>query len=76
MAEPSGSTSPLTDDISTQARYSLINQSLSLAPALMDCSPTNPPPGCLANGEASAAVKQTVLNGPLWISSVGSSAHL
>jgi outer membrane protein insertion porin family len=66
-------TSPVTDDISTQARYSLTNQSLSLAPVLMDCSPTNPPPGCLANGEASAVVKQAALNGPYWTSSVGSS---
>jgi outer membrane protein insertion porin family len=63
---------PLTDNISAEARYSIVRQSLSLSPALMDCSPTNPPPGCYANGEASAPVKQAVLNGPTWTSAVGS----
>jgi outer membrane protein insertion porin family len=62
---------PLSDNLSAGVRYSLINQSLSLAPSLMDCSPANPPPACFANGEASAAVKQAALNGPLWISSIG-----
>ena len=38
----------------------------------MDCSPGNPPPGCYANGEASLPVKQAVLNGPAWVSAVGS----
>jgi outer membrane protein insertion porin family len=63
---------PIVDGLNTEARYSLVNQSLSLNPALMDCSPANPPPGCFANGEASAAVKQAVLNGAQWVSSVGS----
>jgi outer membrane protein insertion porin family len=64
---------PLMDGVTSEARYSLTNQSLSLNPALMDCSPANPPPGCMANGEASDAVKQAVLNGPQWVSTVGSS---
>ena len=64
---------PLTDNVTSEARYSLVNQSLSLAPNLMDCAPANPPPGCFANGEASAAVKQVVLNGAQWISMVGTS---
>jgi outer membrane protein insertion porin family len=56
---------PVTDTVSTEARYSLVNQSLSLAPSLMDCLP---PHDCVA---ASAAVKQAVLNGPAWVSDAG-----
>ena len=63
---------PVADGLTSEARYSLVNQGLSLDPALMDCSATNPPPACLYNGEASAAIKQAVLNGPQWVSSVGS----
>jgi outer membrane protein insertion porin family len=62
---------PLTDGITSETRYSLVNQNLSLNPALMDCSAANPPPVCMFNGEASAAVKQAALNGPQWISTVG-----
>jgi outer membrane protein insertion porin family len=62
----------LSDNLSAQLGYSLVNRSLSLAPALMDCSPANPPPGCFANGEASAPVKQAALSGPTWTSAVGS----
>ncbi|HXW27554.1 MAG TPA: outer membrane protein assembly factor BamA, partial [Xanthobacteraceae bacterium] len=58
---------PLTDELGTQWRYSLYNQSLSLAPNLAPCSPSNPPP-C---GEASLPVQQAALNGPAWVSSVG-----
>jgi outer membrane protein insertion porin family len=64
-------TAPVTDTISTEARYSITRQTLSLSPALTDCSPANPPPGCYANGEASAPVKQAALNGPTWTSAVG-----
>jgi outer membrane protein insertion porin family len=63
---------PLTDNLTTEARYSLTRQTTSLDPAFMDCSPTNPPPGCYANGEASLPIKQAVLNGPSWTSAVGS----
>jgi outer membrane protein insertion porin family len=63
---------PLLDGVTARARYSLMNQSLSLDPALMDCSSANPPPVCMYNGEASAAVKQAVLNGPQWVSTIGS----
>ena len=62
---------PVTDTVSTEARYSLVRQTLTLGPALTDCSPANPPPGCYANGEASAPVKQAALNGPTWTSAVG-----
>jgi outer membrane protein insertion porin family len=62
---------PLTDNLTTEARYSIMSQRLSLDPALMDCSASNPPPTCFANGEASAAVKQAVLNGPVLTSAVG-----
>jgi outer membrane protein insertion porin family len=62
---------PLTEEVGVQWRYSLYNQGLSLAPALTDCSPSNPPPGCYANGEASLPAKQAALNGPAWVSSVG-----
>jgi outer membrane protein insertion porin family len=62
----------LNDQLGVQYRYSIYNQSTTLAPALMDCSPSNPPPGCYANGEASVPVKQAVLAGPAWVSSIGS----
>jgi outer membrane protein insertion porin family len=66
---------PLTEELGVQWRYSIYNQSTSLSPALMDCSPGNPPPGCYANGEASLPVKQAVLNGPTWVSAVGSTVN-
>jgi outer membrane protein insertion porin family len=65
----------LTEELGVQWRYSIYNQSTSLAPGLMDCSPGNPPPGCYANGEASLPVKQAVLNGPAWVSAVGSTVN-
>jgi outer membrane protein insertion porin family len=65
----------LTEDMGVQWRYSIYNQSTSLRPALMDCSPGNPPPGCYANGEASLPVKQAALNGPAWVSAVGSTVN-
>jgi outer membrane protein insertion porin family len=65
----------LTDDLGVQWHYSIYNQSTSLSPALMDCSPGNPPPGCYANGEASLPVKQAVLAGPAWVSAVGSTVN-
>jgi outer membrane protein insertion porin family len=65
----------LTEEMGVQWRYSIYNQSTSLSPALMDCAPGNPPPGCYANGEASLPVKQAVLAGPAWVSAVGSSVN-
>src|SRR6266568_972124 len=62
---------PLTEQVGTQLRYSLYRQRITLDPALTDCTPANPPPGCYANGEASVPVKQAVLNGPAWVSSIG-----
>ena len=55
---------PLTDNLSTEMRYSLISQNLSLAPALLNCAP----PTCIS---ASAAVKQAALNGPTFTSAIG-----
>jgi outer membrane protein insertion porin family len=55
---------PLTDSLSTEMRYSLISQHLSLAPAFLNCTP----PTCIA---ASAAVKQAALNGPTFTSAIG-----
>src|SRR5262249_48220806 len=63
---------PVTDEVSGEIRYSLVRQTMSLNPLLMDCSAANPPPTCFANGEASAVVKQTVLDGPRWTSAAGS----
>jgi outer membrane protein insertion porin family len=56
---------PITDTLGSEVRYSLVNQSLSLDPALMDCLP---PHNCVA---ASAEVKQAVLDGPSWVSAAG-----
>jgi len=61
----------LNENLGTQWRYSLYNQRTSLSPNLMDCSPSNPPPGCYANGEASIPVKQAALAGPAWVSMAG-----
>jgi outer membrane protein insertion porin family len=55
---------PLTENLSAGLRYSLTSQSLSLAPALLNCVP----PACVS---ASAAVKQAALNGPTLISTMG-----
>jgi outer membrane protein insertion porin family len=63
---------PLTEEVGTQWRYSLYNQSLSLAPNLMGCfPPDNPPPGCSNLGAASLPVRQAALNGSAWVSTVG-----
>ncbi len=67
--------SALTEDLGMQWRYSIYNQRTTLTPALMDCSPSNPPPGCYANGEASVPIKQAALAGPAWVSSVGTTIN-
>jgi outer membrane protein insertion porin family len=56
---------PVTDTVSAEARYSIVNQSSSLDPALLTCVPGT---GCTS---ASAEVKQAVLNGPAWLSMAG-----
>jgi outer membrane protein insertion porin family len=56
---------PVADNLSSEIRYSILRQSLSLSPALLLCSP----PNCLS---ASAPVKQAALNGPVFTSAVGS----
>jgi outer membrane protein insertion porin family len=67
---------PINDSTTGDLHYSIVRQSTSLNSALMDCSPAFPPPACFANGEASAAVKQSVLDGPTYVSAIGSTiAH-
>jgi outer membrane protein insertion porin family len=56
---------PVTDTVSAEARYSIVNQASSLDPALLTCVPGT---GCTS---ASAEVKQAVLNGPAWVSMAG-----
>jgi outer membrane protein insertion porin family len=56
---------PVTDTVSAEARYSIVNQASSLDPALLTCVPGT---GCTS---ASAEVKQAVLNGPAWLSMAG-----
>jgi outer membrane protein insertion porin family len=59
---------PLTEEIGTQWRYSIYNQSVSLNPSLLNCSPFSPPPG----GCASLPIRQAALDGPSWVSAIGS----
>ncbi|MGP0094767.1 MAG: outer membrane protein assembly factor BamA [Xanthobacteraceae bacterium] len=61
---------PLTDNLSSQTRYSIAYQGISLAPGMIGCSPSNLTT-CGANAPVSAAVQQAALNGPSWVSSVG-----
>ncbi len=58
---------PLIDGVTSEARYSLVNQSVSLDPTLMACVPPNASTAC-----PSVAVKQAVLDGPQWVSTIGS----
>jgi outer membrane protein insertion porin family len=58
---------PLMDGVTSEARYALTNQSVSLDPTLMACVPPNAATAC-----PSAAVKQAALNGAQWVSTVGS----
>jgi outer membrane protein insertion porin family len=69
---------PLSDNLSLQTRYTIENQSITLNPLLEDCNATslqqgliNLNNGCELDGEASAAFKQLVIAGPVWISSLG-----
>jgi outer membrane protein insertion porin family len=59
---------PLTEELGSQLRYSIYNQSVSLDPSLLNCSPANPPAG----GCASLPIRQAALNGPSWVSAIGS----
>ena len=58
---------PLMDGVTSEAHYSLVNQSVSLTPTLMACIPPSASATC-----PSVAVKQAVLNGPQWVSTTGS----
>jgi outer membrane protein insertion porin family len=61
---------PLTDEVSGQLRYSIFNQSVSLSPDLLNCTPATAPPG----GCASIPIKQAALDGPQWVSMIGYTA--
>jgi outer membrane protein insertion porin family len=58
---------PLVDGVTSEARYSLVNQRVSLDPKPMACVPPNASTAC-----PSVAVKQATLDGPQWVSTVGS----
>jgi outer membrane protein insertion porin family len=58
---------PLMDGVTSEARYSLVNQSVSLDPTLMACIPPNATTTC-----PSVAIKQAALDGQQWVSTVGS----
>ncbi len=58
---------PLMDGVTSEAHYSLVNQSVSLSPTLMECIPPNASTTC-----PSVAVKQAALDGAQWVSTVGS----
>jgi outer membrane protein insertion porin family len=60
-------TAPLMDGLTSEAHYSLVNQSVLLNPTLMSCIPPNASTTC-----PSVAVKQAALNGAQWVSTVGS----
>jgi outer membrane protein insertion porin family len=58
---------PLMDGVTSEAHYSLVNQSVSLDPTLIACIPPNATTTC-----PSVAVKQAALDGPQWVSTIGS----
>jgi outer membrane protein insertion porin family len=58
---------PLMVGVTSEAHYSLVNQSVSLDPTLMACIPPNATTTC-----PSVVVKQAALDGPQWVSTVGS----
>jgi outer membrane protein insertion porin family len=58
---------PLIDGLTSEAHYALVNQSVSLNPTLMACVPPNASTAC-----PSVAVKQAALDGPQWVSTIGS----
>src|SRR5258708_5916674 len=58
---------PLMDGVTSEAHYSLVNQSVSLSPTLIECIPPNASTTC-----PSVAVKQAALDGAQSVSTVGS----
>jgi len=58
---------PLMDGLTSEAHYALVNQSVLLSPTLMACIPPNASTTC-----PSVAVKQAMLNGAQWVSTIGS----
>jgi len=62
---------PITDNFSTQLRYSTYRQEIALASNLNNCSVANPAPVCYFDGEASLAVRRELAQGPVLVSAVG-----
>jgi outer membrane protein insertion porin family len=69
---------PLREDLSITLRYSAYRQEITLPLSFTNCSnlvpqpvDTLPTPDCLFDGEASLAIKQAALAGPVWTSLVG-----
>src|SRR5262249_35164836 len=77
--------SALREDLALQLRYNIYRQRITVDPRLTDCDTFTPPTTqaaiqallatCESNGEVSSAIKQTLLRGPVWVSSVGYSLH-
>ena len=57
---------PLREDLSLQLRYTLYRQEITLPPEFTNCD--TGAPNCFADGEASVALKQAVLGGPVTLS--------
>jgi outer membrane protein insertion porin family len=76
---------PITDNVSTQLRYTAYRQEISLPANLDNCNDAVPqPPGtlptpdkafggpnCFQDGEASLAVRKELAQGPVFVSSLG-----
>src|SRR5262249_25845554 len=69
---------PITENISTQARYTVYRQEISLPPQFNNCNNINfdnintfPEPTCFQDGEASLAVRKELAAGPVLVSSLG-----
>jgi outer membrane protein insertion porin family len=61
----------LREDMALQFRYSIYQQRITLPAQFNNCSFSNPPPGCYADGEASLAVRKELAQGPVLVSAVG-----
>jgi len=69
---------PITENISTQVRYTAYRQEISLPPQFNNCDnlhPDNvntfPEPTCFNDGESSLAVRKELAAGPVFVSSLG-----
>lgn len=72
---------PITENLSTQARYTAYQQEISLPSQLNNCNNVSPdfintfpetgPVNCFADGEASLAVRKELSQGPVLVSALG-----